>query len=58
MNPSGPREILRCPAGHAWERLDSADPTLCPRCGCPALANSVPPAEPEDEQDYEGYGPH
>lgn len=57
MAQSGSREILRCQAGHAWEQKDSAGSPVCPQCGAPALDDS-PSAELEDEQDYEGYGPH
>ena len=56
MKHSSRSEIEHCQAGHAWERQALGGPvTVCPRCGDPAMAESP---EPEDEQDYEGYGPH
>jgi hypothetical protein len=56
MNHSAHSEIERCQAGHTWERQAlGGSLTDCPRCGGPAITE---PREPEDEQDYEGYGPH
>lgn len=56
MKHSARSEIEHCQAGHAWERQAlGGSLTVCPRCGGPAMTESP---EPEDEQDYEGYGPH
>lgn len=56
MTQSGGSEIDRCPAGHVWERQAlQRSSAVCPLCGGPAITD---PPEPEDEQDYDGYGPH
>jgi len=54
-------QAMRCSEGHEWRPDDPLEPLAevpCPICGAPGRTPETGDLEPDNEQEYEGYGPH